>query len=68
MWIDIVQLDRPQMTMWRMRIAFWILKSTNTHSEYVILVAFQCNSGCTKAHHCCIIRTLPVSFVKVGLV
>jgi CDP-diglyceride synthetase len=25
---------------WHMRIVFWITKSTNTHSEYVILIAF----------------------------
>jgi len=30
-------LDRPQMTMWRMCIAYWIPKTTNTHSEYVLL-------------------------------
>jgi hypothetical protein len=29
------------MTMWRMRIACWIPKVTNAHSEYVILIAFQ---------------------------
>jgi len=28
------------MTMWRMRIAGWIPKTTNTHSEYVIHIAF----------------------------
>jgi hypothetical protein len=28
------------MTIWRTRIACWIPKSTNTHSEYVILIAF----------------------------
>ena len=28
------------MTIWRMRIASWILNTTNTHSQYVILVAF----------------------------
>ena len=32
--------DRPQMTLWRMRLACWITKATNTHSDYVILVAF----------------------------
>jgi len=32
--------DRPQMTVWRMRIACWINKAKNTHSEYVILNAF----------------------------
>jgi len=31
---------RPQMTIWRMRISCWIPKSTNTHSEYVTLIAF----------------------------
>ena len=28
------------MTIWRMRIARWIPKATNTHTEYVILIAF----------------------------
>ena len=28
------------MTMWRMRIARWIAKATDGHSEYVILIAF----------------------------
>ena len=30
----------PQMTVWSMRIAWWIPMATNTHSEYVILIAF----------------------------
>jgi len=29
------------MTIWRMCIACWILKTTNTQTEYVILIAFQ---------------------------
>ena len=29
----IVQSYRPQMTIWRMRIACWITKATNIHSE-----------------------------------
>ena len=28
------------MTIWRMRTACWTPKATNTHSEYVILIAF----------------------------
>ena len=28
------------MTIWGMRIACWIPKATNTHSEYVMLIAF----------------------------
>jgi len=35
-----VDLDKPQMTIWRMRIACWIPKATDTHSEYVIFIAF----------------------------
>ena len=31
---------RPQMTIWRMCIACWITKATDTTSEYVILIAF----------------------------
>ena len=30
---NIVQPDRPQMTIGRMRIASWITKAKNTHSE-----------------------------------
>ena len=40
MWKNIVLPDRPQMTIWRMRIACRIPKATNTHSEYVMLIAF----------------------------
>jgi len=40
MWKNIVQPDMQQMTVWHMRIACWIPKATNTHSEYVILIAF----------------------------
>ena len=35
-----VEPDRSQTTIWRMRIACWIRNATNTHSEYVILTAF----------------------------
>ena len=44
MWKYIVEPDRPQMKIWRKRIACWIPKATHTHihthSEYVILIAF----------------------------
>jgi hypothetical protein len=36
-----LQAGRPPMTMWRMHIACSILNATNTHSEYVIFIAFQ---------------------------
>ena len=40
MWENNLERDRPQMIIRRMRIACWIPKATNTHSEYVILIAF----------------------------
>ena len=40
MWKNIVEPGRPQTTIWRMCIVCLILKAINTHSEYVILVAF----------------------------
>jgi len=40
MWENIVERGRPQVTIWRMRIACWVPKATNTCSEYVILITF----------------------------
>jgi len=41
---DIVEkwcrVGRPQVTIWRLRVACWITKAADTHSEYVILIAF----------------------------
>jgi len=37
---NIVEAGRTQMIIQRLRIACWIPKATNTHSEYVILIAF----------------------------
>jgi hypothetical protein len=41
MWKNTAERGKPQMKIWRMRIACWIRKATNTHSEYVILNAFS---------------------------
>ena len=48
MWKNIVLLVRLQMTIWRMRIACWTTESTHTHSEYVYVLLFHGNNGCTK--------------------
>ena len=40
MWKNTIQTDRPQMTIWRKRTACWIPKATDTHSQYVMLLAF----------------------------
>ena len=39
MWENMVEWGRPQKTIWRTRIACWIQKTTNTHSEYVTLIS-----------------------------
>jgi hypothetical protein len=39
MWKNTVDWDRPEMTMWRMRIACWVPKATNTYSGCIILIA-----------------------------
>jgi hypothetical protein len=40
MWKNIVQPDKPQVTIWRMSIACWIPKATETIAEYVTNIAF----------------------------
>jgi len=40
MWKNILALDRQQTTTWSLHIAFWIPKATNTHSQYIALIAF----------------------------
>ena len=37
MWKNIVERGMPQMTIWRMRIACWIPKATNTYTHFVQL-------------------------------
>ena len=41
MWKNIVERGRPQMTIWRMRIACRTPKATNSHAGCVILIAFS---------------------------
>jgi hypothetical protein len=40
MWENILERGRLHLTIWRVRIACWILKATYTHTEYAILSAF----------------------------
>ena len=56
MWKNTVDRGRPQMTPWRMHIARWISKATNTHSGCVILL-FHCNN-CMNAPQCYGIHTV----------
>jgi hypothetical protein len=50
-----VELDRPHMTIRRVHFAYQIIKGTDTHLEYVILIAFP--------RQFYSVRTLPVLFI-----
>jgi hypothetical protein len=39
-WNNIVKYGRAQMTVWLMRIVFWMPEATNTPSGYAIIFAF----------------------------
>ena len=47
-------------TIWRIVFVCWIPKATNTHSEYVILTAFQGNNSYANAPQYYVLRTFPL--------
>jgi hypothetical protein len=51
------------MTIGRMRIACWLTKAADAHTEYVILLFFYCYNDYTNATRCYITRSLPVFLV-----
>jgi len=59
MWKNMVERGRPQMTIWRKRIACWIPKATDTHSTYVMLIAFPLQQWL----HDCTSVTLYVQYI-----
>ena len=50
MWKTAVQPNRPQMAIWRMRIAYWITRAADTHSEHIILTSFPLQQMVTRKH------------------
>ena len=63
MWQNTVELGRPQMTIWRMRVACWIATATNTYSEHVPVIALpQWLHECASMIHC----TYTACLVKVA--
>jgi hypothetical protein len=64
-WENIVQWGRPQMTIWRMRIACWTPRAIKPHSEYVILIAFPLQKWLYERAAVLRLCTLSVLF-KVG--
>jgi len=63
MWINVLEWDRPQMTIWHMSIACWIPRATNKHLGWGAFPLQQC--GCTNTPQCCVIHTFPLWFVSV---
>ena len=57
-----VEPDRPPMTTWRMRIACWIPKATDTRSEYVTPIDFPLQQWLHESPSVLHYITLPVFF------
>jgi len=63
MWKNSVERDGQLKTIWGTRIACWITKATNTHTDCILLI-FHCNNGYMNATQCYVTRTPPVLFKK----
>ena len=60
MWKNIAEPKKTQMTIWPKRILRWILKATNTHSEYMVVIAFPLQEWFHERASIFAVRTLPV--------
>ena len=59
MWKNIAALDKPQYDACTFH-AVYLRTHTHTHSEYVMLLLFCCNNGCTNAPQYSVRGTLPL--------
>ena len=59
-WKNLVEPDRPQITIWCMRFACWISKATNKHSDCVMFIALPLQQWFTNAPQCYVLLTLTV--------
>jgi hypothetical protein len=59
-WKNNVERCRPQMAIWRMRIACWVPKATDTHSEYVTRIALPLQQWLRERASMFVIRTSTV--------
>ena len=61
---NVVELERPQTTIWRMRVACWIRLQAGKHTHTEI-----CNTYCFSSRFATalpyVIRTLPVLFIFI---
>jgi len=59
-----VEPESSQMTIWRLRIACWIPKVANTHSNYVTIIAFPLQQWVQNAPQYYVILILFVFFIS----
>jgi len=63
MWKNIVEPDRPQMRILRMRIACWIPKATHKYAQYITLIACPLQQWLQEGASVLLIRALLVLFL-----
>jgi hypothetical protein len=59
-WKNTVQPERPQMTIWRKRIACWTPNATDTHPQYVTVIAFSLQQWLHERASVTYVGTVPV--------
>ena len=64
MWKSTVELSRPQMTIWRLRVAYWINKDTHPHTICNTYCFSHCNNGWKNTPQC-YIYTYIANLVKI---
>jgi hypothetical protein len=64
----VVETGRPQMAVWHMHIACWIPKSTYTHSEYVLFIAFPLQQCLHERASVLRYSTLPVLSYRISVI
>ena len=58
MWKNVVEPDRPQMTIWRMAVTCRVNKARNMLSDYVEFITFSNGKNCrTKTANCYVLHT-----------
>jgi len=62
-WKNVVEQERPHMTILHLCISCWIPEATNTHSEYVILIAFPLQQWLHK--HASVLRYMYIATLVI---
>jgi hypothetical protein len=60
--VNVKKYCRAAHATYHMRTSWCISKAINAHSEYIILLHFHCNNGCTNAPKCYLTCTLTALF------